>query len=335
MSDDVEQNFPIDEPPLGGPPVDWEGMARLTRDLRNAAALLTDRQARYFVDAYYLMQGLRVRSGNQLKAMERDLKEREKQQKEKDEDEKAKAEPAELLDWLNKNQDKQETYIRSALQRYADSRVAGVWAQSICGIAGTLAAGLLAHIDLYPWRCKQVKATTRGKKPCNKWNPHPGCGPMELMSVGHIWRFAGLDPTVVWAPKTRRPWNASLKTLCWKIGESFMKVSGNEKDIYGKVYLERKEYERKKNEAGDYKEQAAAGAERVGPNTEAYKSYIVGKLPDGHIHERSKRYATKLFLAHFHHVLYEVKYGKKPPMPYIIEHGGHTDFIAPPNWPMK
>ena len=31
-----------------------------------------------------------------------------------------------------------------------------------------------------------------------------------------------------------------LKELCWKIGESFVKVKGNPADIYGKIYEERK-----------------------------------------------------------------------------------------------
>jgi hypothetical protein len=218
------------------------------------------------------------------------------------------------------------------LAKYADSRVAGVWAQSICGIGPVIAAGLLAHIDLQPWVCMNEKAKINCTEdaPCS-----PACGKQIMYTVGHIWRFAGLDPTQKWEPKTRRPWNASLKTLCWKIGESFVKVSTNEKDIYGRVYLERKEYEQKKNLAGDYKEQAAAGAARVSKKTESYKSYIQGLLPDGHIHSRAKRYAVKLFLAHFHHVAYEVKFGTPPKKPYIIEHGGHTHYIAPPNWPMK
>jgi Transposase IS116/IS110/IS902 family len=121
---------------------------------------------------------------------------------------------------------------------------------------------------------------------------------------------------------------------CWKIGESFVKVSSREKDIYGKVYLERKALDQAKNEAGAFKIQAAEllKTKNFRRETVARAAYEIGKLPPGHIHARAKRWAVKLFLAHLHHVWYEVEYNTKPPKPYIIEHGGHTHFIAPPNW---
>ena len=91
-----------------------------------------------------------------------------------------------------------------------------------------IAAGLEAHIDI-------TRAPT----------------------VGHIWRYAGLDPTCEWRKGEKRPWNASLKTLCWKIGESFVKVSGKEKSLYGRLWKERKELEEKRNAAGEFADQAA------------------------------------------------------------------------------
>src|SRR5215471_1715049 len=77
--------------------------------------------------------------------------------------------------WLGDETESLEAEIRHALNAYSLAHVPGQWAQSITGIGPVIAAGLLAHIDI-------TKAPT----------------------VGHIWRFAGLDPTVVWAPKTKR-----------------------------------------------------------------------------------------------------------------------------------
>ena len=51
---------------------------------------------------------------------------------------------------------------------------------------------------------------------------------------------AGLDPTVTWGKGERRPWNAELKVLCWKLGDSFVKVSNKEGALYGRIYRERK-----------------------------------------------------------------------------------------------
>lgn len=156
---------------------------------------------------------------------------------------------------------------------------------------------------------------------------------------GNLLRIARTDKgaitsTSMTAALAKRPWNADLKVLCWKIGESFVKVSNHPQDYYGKVYVERKMAETDRNDQLLFRDQAdrILTERRIGKDTDAYKAYSVGKLPPAHIHARAKRYAVKLFLSHYHHVLHEVTYGQAPPKPYIIEHGGHTHFLAPPNW---
>jgi hypothetical protein len=123
---------------------------------------------------------------------------------------------------------------------------------------------------------------------------------------------------------------------CWKIGQSFIKVQGNKNDIYGAVYAIRRELENNRNEAGEFADQAARKLEtyNIDKSTEAYKAYSQGKLPPAHLLARASRYATKLFLAHLHHVMWEARYGEPPRKPYVIEKLGHTSFIKPPNWPM-
>jgi len=115
-----------------------------------------------------------------------------------------------------------------------------------------------------------------------------------------------------------------------------VKVKNHDEDIYGKLYDMRKRLEEERNQAGVFADQAAAKLEKhkIGKTTEAYKAYSKGKLPPAHIHSRAKRYAVKLFLAHYHHVAYELQYGEAPPKPYVVEHLGHAHYLAPPNWPM-
>ena len=214
-------------------------------------------------------------------------------------------EPHGVIQWLFDQNDTVEKQIKRALDSWTDSIPAARWAKSIVGIGPVISAGLAAHIDV-------ARATT----------------------VGHIWRFAGLDPTVEWKKGQKRPWNAALKTLCWKIGESFVKVSGREGDFYGKLYIQRKEFEQARNDSGTLADQAARKLERfnIGKSTDAYKAYAGGKLPPAHIHARAKRWAVKLFLAHYHHVAWTLATGTPPPKPYVISILGHADFIAPPNF---
>ena len=211
-------------------------------------------------------------------------------------------EPNSVLRWLASQNEGLEGQIKRALTRYAEAQPLGEWAMSVKGIGPVITAGLLAHIDI-------TKAPT----------------------VGHIWRFAGLDPTVAWEKKSKRPWNASLKRLCWIIGESFVKVSGYEDAFYGQVYVQRKAYEIGRNERGELAEQASAMLERkkFGKETEARKHYEAGRLSPAHIHARAKRYAVKLFLSHYHDTAYRLHFGEAPPLPYPVAILRHAHMIRP------
>ena len=202
-------------------------------------------------------------------------------------------EPHTLLTWLAMQSETLESQIKRALDKYGASQPLGEWAREVVGIGPVITAGLLAHIDL-------EKAPTSG----------------------HIWRFAGLDPTSKWERGKKRLHNASLKRLCWLIGESFVKVKGHEADIYGKVYEQRKTFEHQKNDRGEYAEQAAAVL-KARPAHAQKAIYATGKLPDGHIHARAKRYAVKLFLAHYHEAGLRLT-GRPIPLPYPIAHLGHV-----------
>jgi len=202
-------------------------------------------------------------------------------------------EPHSVLIWLEDQNMVLENQVKRALDAYSGANAVGAWARNQVGIGPVISAGLLAHIDI-------KKAPT----------------------VGHIWSFAGLNPDAQWEKGKKRPWNAALKTLCWKIGESFVKVSNNEKAFYGHLYKEKKDYYTAKNEAGDYKEQAEQIllAKKFDKTTDAYKAYSQGKLPLAQIHARAKRYAVKIFLSHLHHVWYVHEFKTEPPKPFALAH---------------
>jgi hypothetical protein len=214
-----------------------------------------------------------------------------------------------------------------------------MWMRSVPGIGPVIAAGFLAHIDI-------EKAPT----------------------VGHIWSYAGLDPTRTWNKGEKRPWNSDLKTLCWKAGQSWMKLGdrgGN--NYYGDVYRERKRNEIAKNIAGEFAETATGILEKKSFNktTDAYKWYSgcyspedaqtihdtdtakrqsvakklakkpgegVPMLPPAHIDARARRWAVKLFLSHLHAVWFKEHYGKDAPEPYALAITGHAHLIPVPTF---
>jgi hypothetical protein len=213
-------------------------------------------------------------------------------------------EPNESIQFFYNQFNTLEKSIKSVLEVYVKQSDVGKWCLSITGIGPVITAGLMAHIDI-------EKAPT----------------------VGHIWSYAGLVPGQKWEKGCKRPWNAKLKVLCWKIGQSFVKVHNNESDVFGKIYKARKELEVQRNESGEYADQAAMilAGKKFNQQTDAFKHYSQGKLPPAHIQQRAERYATKLFLASFHEVAYFDKYKELPPKPYVIAQLNHAHYWGPPN----
>lgn len=268
----------------------------LNKDLKKAAELMSKDEIRYFVDSYYTIQDIRIATENRLDEL---AYPRHDQQPEK---------PSDFMVWFFKNLEVLEHQIWTMLDKWSASQDMGKWSRKVCGIGPVFSSGLLANIDIR-------KAPT----------------------VGHIWRFAGLDPTSKWEKGQKRPWNASLKRLCWLMGESFVRVQGNTKDIYGKLYADRKQYEAQKNKNHEYAEECNRRIEeddkrpksrRMDPELRALLAS--GILPDKALHERSKRWAVKIFLSHWHAAAYRLHYNQEPPKPFAIAILGHAHMIAEP-----
>lgn len=214
------------------------------------------------------------------------------------------AEPHSVIAWLAEQSDSLENQIKRALDKYSDGKPIGQWMKSIYGIGPVIAAGLLAHIDI-------KKAPT----------------------AGHIYNFCGYNPDVTWEKGQKRPWNAGFKTLCWKVGQSFMKFSNEDDCFYGKIYKERKKYEIDRNESGGNKEKAAEilTKKKFNKSTDAFKHLSGGKLPPAQIDARARRYAVKMFLSHLQQVWWFLENGEMPPKPYAINKLGHAHYVLPPN----
>lgn len=139
------------EPELADNGFLFDPIMLLNRDLRKAAATLSDKEARFLVDSYYTMQDNRKRADSQIRALEKV------------------SEPHDIITWLASNSESLEHNIRSALGVYAKSRSVGRWAMSITGIGPVISAGLIAHIPMDKTPKTSSLWRFAGQDPTSKW----------------------------------------------------------------------------------------------------------------------------------------------------------------------
>lgn len=340
---------------------------KLSKDLKLAAQTMTDDEARFLVTSFYKMQDQRIRTDNQARSLS------------------ATHEPHEVLAWFSEQSARLEDEVQKALDSYTSGLSIGRWLKRQTGIGPIIAAGLLAHLRLRltpPRRIDKLEDLPVEFVTAGQWYepdaekgdlvftpPEDAKVPSKVIRyVGQWWRFAGYDPTVVWEKGKKRPWNAQLKVLLFKLGESFIKFQANSKCYYGQAFAIKKAAYINKNKSGHYVTLArkTMDTRNIGKTTEAwawYKGCYPGAvwdklltleptqraaylkkerlkegeglemLPPGRINAMSRRWAVKLFLSHFHRVWYQYEFDQPAPLPWIITHGGHDDIINVYDWP--
>jgi hypothetical protein len=205
----------------------------------------------------------------------------------------------ELLQYFADSNALIENHIKKSMAKFAEAHLTGRWALSLHGVGPCISAGCLAHIDIH-------KAPT----------------------VGHIWNFAGLNPARKWLKGEKRPYNAALKQICFHMSDCAKRASGSEKSYYGKLYKARKEMVVQRNEEGRNAERAKT---YYTLSKDVKKSLAQGKLPDWNLDRQALNWTAKIFLSHFHAVLFWDIFGRIPPRPFAIQHLGHAHEIRIPN----
>lgn len=279
-----------------------EPIKKLTQDLKRLALKMPLFEARQLVQTYYALQEERKRAGlRRQKAEDR-------------------GQPVLLVQHFEEQFWILERQVQKALDIYSSNDPLGQWLRSHPGIGPVLSAGLLTYFqveDVYPDDPENTDPATQGGMPRRR------------NAVGAWWAFAGISNNIVWEKGQKRPYSDKAKVLCYKLGESFVKVKNKPNDHYGKWYEKRKAYEEAKNARGDYAAEAAKYAERMPKSSPTQAHYKEGRLPQHHIHARARRWTVKLFLSHYFEVAYKMKYGVEPPKPYPISVLGHKDYIPP------
>lgn len=320
---------------------------KLTKYLKESSASITKNDIRFIIQAYYQIQEYRIGLAGQIRSINKST--------DGGGDD---APQHELLDWLFSNMYQLEDEIKKAVDIYTDNQPVGAWLKQIMGIGPILAGGLLSSFDVtkassvshyysyaglndnnVPWLGKAesekiVKQIVTSKSITDE----------ELFKLAKatnrkfecLVKFSLNDKgkrnkECLIKNLSKPPYNTDLKKLCWKIGESFIKVSNKDSSLYGRLYKERRQYETENNEKFLYKDQAESKLLKynISKNTDAYKSYSIGQLPPAHIISRAKRHTLKIFLSHLYDEMYKQEYNKLPVRAYVFEYLNHVDQIAP------
>lgn len=217
------------------------------------------------VSTYYALQKTRVATGNRVKAHVREGRMTE-------------LEAEKLHSFLDTDVLKLEKSMGNEIENDLAGHPVFEHLRAYRGIGPVLAAGLLATIQ----------------------------DPARYNHVSGLWAYAGLHVVDGVAARRRRGekanWNPFLKTLCWKVGESFVKAGKD--SFYRGLYEEAREKYDKKEEQEATPSKARAYA-------------------------RAKRWTVKMFLAH---VLewWKLREGLPVPELYVHAYLGHVDKVPVP-----
>jgi hypothetical protein len=327
--------------PMIEEPAGFEHVKMLRADLRAAVDLLAARgregydEVRFVVQQYYNVQENRIRAQLRAKRLQTAGK------------------PNQIITWSLDHDKANESQIASFLDYYTKVEGTGMgeWARTVVGIGPILSAGLLSEIDIERTHSSSALYSFAGLNPMQVWFSREDarkivseetaksgkkvidilpeiaarCGRKVdyLRTSNRNMKTGEVKPPTsdsIAAAIARRPYNATLKTLCWKIGKSFMMLSGNPKCFYGHLYSQFKADIIAKNERGEYAQYAAhrLTVKNYGKETATYAAYSEGKLPESQITGRARRMATKIFLCHWWEEYYERHFGVAAPLPYVF-----------------
>lgn len=215
----------------------------------------------FLIRDFYQMQEHRIAMGNQLLSLSnpkalKALKAKEKKQRK---------EEIEVLNYFYEKFHLLEKELEKEIHKNIKDHPMWSWLKEVKGIGPLLGAALLSNIDI-----------TRADH------------------ASSVWKFCGLavDPETGRAERLqagkKASYNPEMKTICWKIGESFVKTKGKYRGIYdtSKLFYQKKFPKTVflKNEKDEFVK-----------NKQGKKIKVYTK---GHIHAMSKRRTVKLFLSH-------------------------------------
>lgn len=331
-----------------------EAIKKVDKDTKKAAALLEREGARLLVDQYYREQKGRIAMGNQLNALMTAGKPATVIKHFYDQKFATEKQMVQILGQWAKNyppgawlmgQKGMGPILSAALCAYIDitrsQTAAGVWRYagldptSVWMNARDLAKICTERLGIDP----KAGLTVDTLEAVSGFLNRKSYNLLRMAAPDELW-IKTQDPTTIlnsidfgdlMRAGALRPYNADLKVICWRIGDSFVKVHNRPGAYYGVVYKRRKIWETERNERRVYAATAKETLEvRNIRDPKTRKTYEDGRLPEGRIELRARRYAVKLLLSHFHEILWEHHYDTPCPLPYPIAYLNHVDYLEPP-----
>lgn len=270
---------------------------------------------RWLVATYYAIQDHRIKSSHRKKGLVRAelLSDKESE---------------ELTGWISTKIQGLEVDLKKQAVGFAKKHHMYIRFVAVPGIGETLASALIAYIGSpHPGpdpedMAKAVKAGTKGydtmrSTKCVRCKEGKGCQGIEAYDTASaLWKHVGLAPVNGRLPRpvegTVRGYSNFMRTLCWRIGESFVRTDHHDW-AYKNLYGERKTYLLKRAQGGyeckiDHK---SKGVE------------VLNGCMDWHIDRMARWYAVKAFLADAWEIWRKAE-GYDAPDLWVHAHGGHV-----------
>jgi len=201
---------------------------------------------------------------------------------------------------LTEEAKKMERQYKKVMQEYITSEIIyRAFLQHIRGISTILSANLIKEFGY----CEKYKY------------------------VSSLWKHCGFDVQDGVAPRRksgeRITYNPRLRTLGWKIADSMVT---QRTPLYRELYEAEKQRQLEKEYPKGYLASKYNYIKRDGKLVEVYDKEDT-KLKQWHANKRAMRYIAKMFLEHYF-VASKKLTGQEVTKAWIIEHGGHKDYIS-------
>ena len=342
---------------------DAEDIGVISKDMKNLLKthVMGRDEMRFLVDTFYQLQEKRIACQGQIRSIEQNADESPDQ-------------THQILSWYFDNMMTMEKSVLKLLDTATDLNPNGVWMKQTMGIGPALSAGFLSMLDitkassaghfmsyagLNDNKCPRI-GHDKAAKIINSAVDAGGLTEETLCNVfqqyGRSWDRMAMKcytkDKKTKEPKLYKdgyhlskeeaikalciiPYNSQLKVICWKAGQQFLKLTTNPKSKYGKIMVERKDYEVRRNESGENAELAKRILleKNFNKSTDAYAALSQGLLPKAQIQARSERYAVKMFVSHLWECMYigehHITDWHDLPEPYAMKYLGHVDYVSP------